>query len=505
MTPPPGSLAWLVAHELRLNCRRFLDMFGRLPLAAVCAICLAGVIVVHLLAWPIAAWLIQQTSDAGSFDSAAGSAAVFSILAWMTAQGLLGMARTLQDRAGMDLLLASPLPMRRILAARLLSIAAGSLASVGVLLLPVADMAAMLGDPAWLALYPTLVSLALIGTCAGTAIAIGLFLHWEPLRARFIAQMCAAFIGGAFLLAAQVAAMLPPPLRAAAVNWMTHSPLTTALEPVVAGARGDVVALAALATLAVAALAATVVLLGDRFLRATLEAAGRTDAATARADRPAAMCIASSLRRTLHRKEWRLLLRDQGVFAQLTLQIIYTLPLAVVLLRGADSMPLATALAPTFVVIAAQIAASLAWITVSGEDAPELIAAAPVGRGEVELAKLSAIGLPVLMILALPLAGLALMFPYVALLSAGFATAAGVSTALLNLWHPMPGNRRGMLRRHSQSKVMALLEHLLALLWAVAVMLALIGSAWVTLPIALVALVLAFCRPAGRHGHVPGR
>src|SRR6185503_18938216 len=115
--------------------------------------------------------------------------------------------------------------------------------------------------------------------------------------------------------------------------------------------------------------------------------------------------------------------------------------------------------------------------------------AAPVRRAEVELAKLTAIGAPVLLILALPLAGLALLSPYVALLAALFAAAAGISTALLNLWHPQPGNRRGMLRRHSQSKLMALL-------WAVAIVVAIMGSAWAMLPIALVALLLAACRPA---------
>ena len=30
MKPRPGSLLWLVAHEVTLNWRRFLDMFGRL-------------------------------------------------------------------------------------------------------------------------------------------------------------------------------------------------------------------------------------------------------------------------------------------------------------------------------------------------------------------------------------------------------------------------------------------------------------------------------------------
>jgi ABC-2 type transport system permease protein len=64
----------------------------------------------------------------------------------------------------------------------------------------------------------------------------------------------------------------------------------------------------------------------------------------------------------------------------------------------------------------------------------------------------------------------------------------------------MPGNRRGMLRRHSQSKLMALLEHLLAMLWAVAIVLAVVGTAWALLPIGLAVLLLASCTPARRPG-----
>jgi ABC-2 type transport system permease protein len=44
----------------------------------------------------------------------------------------------------------------------------------------------------------------------------------------------------------------------------------------------------------------------------------------------------------------------------------------------------------------------------------------------------------------------------------------------------MPGNRRGMLRRHAQSKLVGLLEHVLAILWAIAAVLALLGSSlWI--------------------------
>ena len=493
----PASIAWLIAHDLTLNWRRFLDMFGRLTPRATWAICIAGGIVLHLLAWPIVAWLIQLKPANGEAGPMAGAVPVVCVLAWMSAQGLLGTARALQERAGMDLLLASPLPMRPILASRLVSIAASSFGSVAILVLPVANMGAILDGPAWLAIYPTLLALAAIGTIVGMAAAIGLFLWLDARRARLIAQLCAAIIGGIFLLAMQVAAMLPSATRQAVAGYLGDTGVVALLQPVVAAAHGELPSLIGFTAFAVVLLAAATVVLGAPFLRASLRAAGASsDTGAGRARHYRSLQFGSGMAQTLRRKEWRLLCRDHGVFAQLSLQIIYTVPLAVVLMQGVVNMPMATALAPTIVVIAAQIAASLAWITVSGEDAPELIAAAPVRRAEVERAKIMAIGTPILVILALPLAGLALLSPSVALLVVLFAVAAGVSTALLNLWHPMPGNRRGMLRRHSQSKVMALLEHLMALLWAVAIFLAVLGSLWATLPIALAMLLLALCRPA---------
>jgi ABC-2 type transport system permease protein len=250
-----------------------------------------------------------------------------------------------------------------------------------------------------------------------------------------------------------------------------------------------------LSAIAVLVFGGSVLLLSGSFLRASLRAAGGGGTEARRSGQRHFSQFGSGLGRTLRRKEWRLLCRDHSIFAQLSLQIIYTVPLAVVLMRGVDNIPLALAIAPAIVVIAAQIAASLAWITVSGEDAPELIAAAPVLREHVELAKVTAIGVPVLVILVIPLAGLALLSPFVALMVALFAAAASISTALLNLWHPMPGNRRGMLRRHSQSKLMALLEHLMAMLWAIAIVLAVVGSAWALVPIALANVVLFCCSP----------
>jgi ABC-2 type transport system permease protein len=234
-------------------------------------------------------------------------------------------------------------------------------------------------------------------------------------------------------------------------------------------------------------------LLANRFAIATLAAAGAPSgrARAPRADR--ARAFQTGLGHTLRRKEWRLLARDPSLFVQLGLQIIYTVPIAVVLLRS-EALPTALALAPTIVVIAAQVSASLSWIMVSGEDAPELMATAPVSAAEVDGIKLTAVGLPVLVIVALPLLGLALVSWPIAVLSALFAAAGAASTALLNFWHPMPGNRRGMLRRHAQSKLIALAEHALAISWAIAIVLTLAESPVALLPVVLVAAILGFVR-----------
>jgi ABC-2 type transport system permease protein len=486
----PGSLAWLIAHDLTLNWRRFMEMFARLAPRTTWAVLVAGAIALHLVAWPVAVWLVRLLHQSSAASTSAMAVLAYSVFAWMVAQAVLGTSRTLQERGSSDLLFSSPLPVRLVLASRAVATAASSFGSVGLLVLPVANMSVLLDGPSWLAAYPALLALALIGTAAGLAAAIGLFLVLDPRRARAYAQLCAALVGGAFLLGAQIVAMLPDGVRTAITEHIAGTKAASLL---------DVALLGWLTVFAVLVFGGTVMLLSGSFLRASLRAAG--GGFGAQGQRPGqrrSVKFGAGLGRTLRRKEWRLLRRDHSIFAQLSLQIIYTVPLAVVLLRGVENIPLALAIAPAIVVIAAQIAASLAWITVSGEDAPELIAAAPVLREHVELAKVTAIGLPVLVILAAPLVGLALLSPFAALMVALFAAAASISTALLNLWHPMPGNRRGMLRRHSQSKLMALIEHLMAMLWAIAIVLAVIASAWALVPIALANVVLFCCSPPRR-------
>ena len=58
---------------------------------------------------------------------------------------------------------------------------------------------------------------------------------------------------------------------------------------------------------------------------------------------------------------------------------------------------------------------------------------------------------------------LAVVDPLGALKTAMFATGAAASTALLNIWRPNPGRRNDVMRRHQQSKIVGLMEHMLSL------------------------------------------
>ena len=508
-----GTFFWLVAHDVRLNWRRFTDMLGGAGPRLIVCIAIGGAVILHLAAWPIVLWLSPHIHGQGS---AANGPLLATLLVctftWMIAQSLFGATRALYDRGDLDLLLGAPQPPTNVVAAKALSIAASTFGSIALLTLPIANIGALLDRPAWLGVYPVLAALALIAAAIGMALTIGLFFLLGARRARVCTHMAGAIIGGAFVLGAQIVAMLPPPLRTTIIGYLEASlltpvsPLGLLLTLPMQALRGDAGAMALLVVSGLLCFIVVAGLLGERFARASLEAAGAPSCGSnggAGTWRPK---FRAGLATNLRRKEWRLLVRDPSLFAQLGLQIIYTVPIAVVLLRS-ESLPTVLALAPTIVVIAAQVAASLAWLTVSGEDAPELIQSAPVAPGHVDRGKLSAVALPVFAILVVPLLGLTLASWRAALLTLLFAAAAATSTALVNFWHPMPGNRRGMLRRHSQSKLIALVEHGLAIIWSIAIVFVMLGT-WLTIVPILIAIgTMAFFRAKHRNatGNATGR
>ncbi len=503
MIAPPGSFLWLVKSDLRLNFLRFRSMFGgRRPWTIVAMVGLA-LVAIHLLCWPLASWFVNARGDAESarlYYPMLASAALF-VLPWLVSQALMNSTRALYSRGDLDLLLASPIDARVVVAARALAIAIQAVVSVGIFLFPIANMNALLGGAHWLAIYPAMMASGLMATAIGLALTVSLFSLMGPSRTRFVAQIAATFIASAFVLGAQIVNVLPQRMRDDIIGAFDHPAPGSLFDPhsalwlPVRAAMGEGSDLLIWSAASIIAFAIVALVLGPGFMASAVRSAGAAASIAkpnARRDHRFRAGIAGAMRR----KEWRLLARDPWLASQMLLQVIYTLPVSVVVWRsqGAGGS-LALAVSPCVVVIASQISASLAWLAVSSEDAPEFLATAPVSRAQLERGKIEAIGIPLLLLLAGPIIGLAFVEPAMAALTALIACAAAGSTALLNLWHPMPGKRAQVMRRHSQSKIVGLIEHMMSLCWAVAMVLAIVGSAYAALPVAAVGGILWFNRP----------
>ena len=194
----PGSFAWLVAHDLRLNWRRFADMLGTVSRSRWLLMAAIGAIVMHALAWPAASFVEPHMLGAASpaESRVAIGALLICVASWMLAQGLFAATRTLYDRGDLDLLYGSPLPPGRILAAKAAAIALSSLGSVALLALPIANVGALRFGMHWLGIYPALAGIALLATAAALGLTIALFHLVGPRRARVLAQLTGAVVGG---------------------------------------------------------------------------------------------------------------------------------------------------------------------------------------------------------------------------------------------------------------------------------------------------------------------
>jgi ABC-2 type transport system permease protein len=495
----PGSFAWFVAHDLRQSWRGLEGLFGGLSSGKAALLIGAAILALHAIAYPAAKWVAAaRMSNNGADLNAALASGVLLVLPWMIAQAMVATTRALYSRGDLDLIFAAPVSSRAVLAARALSIAIDGVASVAILLLPLANMNAMIGHWTWLAVYPALAATGLFGSAIGIALALGLFAAFGPRRARLASQIAGTAIGASFVLGLQGLSMLPASARAAFIEAVTppaggwEDPRSLLWLPAKAAA-GDLLSLLAWCAVGIAVFAIAALAFGRSFASAALLTAG---AASARSRDSRATAFRSNLGATLRAKERRLLWRDPWLMSQIMLQVVYTLPVSVILWRnGGPTSSVGVAFAPTIVVIAAQLAGSLAWVALSGEDAPEFLATAPVTRGEVERRKIESIAAPIIVILGAPLTGLAITSPWAALLTALFAAGAGTSTALLNLWRQAPARRSMVLRRHSQSKLVGLIEHLLSILWAVGAVMAIVGSWAALIPIGLAMMALWLNRP----------
>ncbi|HSG94631.1 MAG TPA: permease, partial [Afifellaceae bacterium] len=354
------------------------------------------------------------------------------------------------------------------------------------------------GGTQWLAAYGVVAAMGALATTLALTITIALFRSIGPRRTRLIAQIIAAIVGAAFVIGVQAAAILSIGsisrlafFRSDAANALAPALESMAWWPARA-AMGDMPLLFAVLAAGLGLLLAAIFVFSARFADHVTAAAGI--AHTNRPQRGGTLAFRTvSPRRALRRKEWTLLRRDPWLLSQTLMQVLYLLPPALLLWRNFGTQTSALfILVPVLVMASGQLAGGLAWLAVSGEDAPDLVAGAPLPPGTVIRAKIEAVLGTIAIILTPLLAALALAAPAMALVAAiGSACAAAAATAI-QLWFRVQANRSYFRRRQTSSRAATFAEAFSSIAWAGTAALAAIGT-WLATIAGAFALFILFC------------
>ncbi len=212
----------------------------------------------------------------------------------------------------------------------------------------------------------------------------------------------------------------------------------------------------------------------------------------------------ASVKRVLRRKEWALLRRDPWLMSQTLMQILYLAPPALLLWRNfGDDLSGLLILVPVIVMASGQLAGGLAWLAVSGEDAPDLVASAPIPERAVLAAKIEAVIGAVAVVIAPLVLALAFAAPRVAAVAALGVAVSAASGTMIQIWFRAQAKRSTFHRRQTSSRVATVAEALSSILWAGTAALLAAGS-WFAAPVALIVLLILAGTWAIRPRQAPG-
>jgi ABC-2 type transport system permease protein len=205
----------------------------------------------------------------------------------------------------------------------------------------------------------------------------------------------------------------------------------------------------------------------------------------------------------LRLKERRLLLRDPWLISQTLMQLLYLFPPALLLWHSIGAGTGASIiLVPVLIMTAGQLAGGLAWLAVSGEDAPDLVMSAPVTMRALLRAKTEVVMQCVGVVLFPFVASLALISARQAFFVVIGSAAAAASSTAIQIWFRSQAKRSQFRRRHTSSRIATLSEALVSIAWAAAGTVSAL-SIWLAAILAVVALVILACvralSPERRH------
>ena len=496
----PATLAWFAHHELRLSWRDWLALMtgGRRTRGIVVAVAvIALAIVMHALAYH----LIGPNAPSGINPDRSTLILVTgcALLSWSLtlSQAMELVTRAFYARQDLDLLLSSPSSARKVFAIRIAAIALSTTTLTVPLAAPFINVLAYSGGARWLGAYGVAVAMGFAASALAVALTVAMFRTLGPRRTRFVAQVIAAIVGAIFVIGVQALAILSTntlsriaALQSDMLRNISPSPDSAFWWPARA-IMGDVPSLIGVMAISVLMLGAAIAVFSGRFSAYATAAAG-ISATSIRQRRRANAFRPTTAAKMLRHKEWTLLRRDPWLVSQTLMQVLYLLPPALLLWKNFGNQDDAlVVLVPVFVMAAGQLAGGLAWLAVSGEDAPDLVATAPISDRNVLKAKLEAVVGAIALTLSPVVLALALSsLRYAVVASMGILIAAGSAT-LIQLWFRRQAKRSQFRRRQVSSRVATFAEAFSSISWAAAAGLAAGGSLVALVPTVLALGILA--------------
>ena len=285
--------------------------------------------------------------------------------------------------------------------------------------------------------------------------------HVGPKRTRLAAQIAAAVIGGLFVIGLQMAAMFSTGTMSRLAFLQSkyvvaHMPdIHSAIWWPARGALGDLGCLAAFLAASTALFLLVTAIYAPRFADCAIAAAGTSQGSIRKSGTERPFRVTSPAA-TLRRKEILLLLRDPWLASQSLMQLLYLLPPTVLLWRSFTfEGGVAVILVPVLIMSAGQLGGGLAWLTVSGEDAPDIVETAPISKSSLLRAKIAAVLECIAIIFAPFVVALAFVSPEKAVVAAVGIFASAMSSSLIQLWFRSQAKRSQFRRRHTSSVTQA--------------------------------------------------
>ena len=495
----PSALLRFTHHELRLGWREWSWLFSgrrnrstRRAMVGI-AVFAAGL---HLIAYLLLSKFFVDDTPLDLTAMTMISVSVVLSFTMILSQAMESVTRAFYARDDLDLILSSPAPSRDMFLVRIAMMGLTSWVMSVLLTAPFLNVAAALDGPGWLAGYLVMLAVSLLATGTAVLMTLALFRTVGAKRTRLIAQITAAVIGAAFLIGLQVVAIISygSMSRFSLFNddfVAKYAPsVDSALWLPAHAVTGEGGALLVLVLASLLFFVGTAVTGALQFRRIVVAALGVSDLTRRQKGtyRPFRM---RSVESALMHKEMKLIGRDPWLISQTLMQVLYLLPPAVMLWVSFGSGTEASVIiAPVVVMAVGQLGGGLAWLTISGEDAPDLISTAPVDASARLRAKVKAV-LAIVALVVMPLTiALALASIWGAFVTFIGALTAACCAILVQLWFRAQANRAMFRRRQVASKASTLVEASASILCAGTTALVAAGQVLALLPAVLLVIVM---------------